>query len=495
MISGSLFITKTVDILIVLAALYLAVTLFKYRSSTKKLGLRVGVDLILIAVIVKAIFHSINFIALFIAPLFISDDITLGIMRGFHENWGCAEEIITILAIAGGLSYLLQVLIPKASSATENLEIEVRERTSDLHTINESLRQEISHRKQKEEALQLTQFSVDHSIDAAFWIGPDARFLYVNDQACRSLGYSRDELLMMSVHDIDPDFPQSVWSDHWKRIKQEGTIVLASRHQTKDGKIFPVEVSVNFLEFQGKEYSCAFTRDLTERKKSELALEQAQKLESLGVLTGGIAHDFNNLLVGILGNAVLALMELPSDSSIRKTIEGVERSALRASELINQLLAYSGKGVFDIGPLNLNSIIKEMAHLLNTAIAKKSVMIQELTPDLPMIQADASQIRQIIMNLITNASEALLNEEGFIIVSSGIIKADRDYLSTTYLRNDLSAGDYVYLQVEDSGYGIDPDTLSKIFDPFYNQVHWSRPGTCRRFGNCSSAQWSHQSGE
>ena len=332
---------------------------------------------------------------------------------------------------------------------------------------------DITERKQVEKELKITQFSVDHSIDAAFWIGPDARFLYVNDQACRSLRYSRDELLMMSVHDIDPDFPQSVWPDHWKRIKKEGTFVLESRHQTKDGKIFPVEVSLNFLEFQGKEYNCAFARDLTERKRSELALQQAQKLESLGVLTGGNAHDFNNLLVGILGNAGLALMELPSDSPIRKTIEGVEHSAQRASELINQLLAYSGKGVFDIGPLNLNSIVKEMVHLLNTAIAKKSVMIQELMPDLPMIQADASQIRQIIINLITNASEALQNEEGFIIVSSGIIKADRDYLSTTYLMNDLSAGDYVYLQVEDSGYGIDPDTLSKIFKhlDFWNSVH------------------------
>ncbi len=135
---------------------------------------------------------------------------------------------------------------------------------------------DITERKHTEEILRFTQFSIDKTADAAFWMGPDARFIYVNEAASRSLGYSRKELLSMTVHDIDPDFPVEAWSDHWKEVRERGSFTIESRHRSKSGRIFPVELTINFLMFEGKEYNCAFAHDITERKMTQESLKLSQ---------------------------------------------------------------------------------------------------------------------------------------------------------------------------------------------------------------------------
>lgn len=140
---------------------------------------------------------------------------------------------------------------------------------------------DISERKRMEEALQFTQFSIDRAADAGFWMGPDARFFYVNDAACRLLGYSREELLSMTVHDIDPDHPIEVWPDHWKTLKECGSLTFESRHRAKDGRIFPVEITINYLEFNAQQYSFAFARDITQRIRVEAALHHRVEFEKL----------------------------------------------------------------------------------------------------------------------------------------------------------------------------------------------------------------------
>lgn len=144
---------------------------------------------------------------------------------------------------------------------------------------------DITERKQTEKALGFTQFSIDKTADAAFWMGPDARFIYVNEAACRSLGYSREELLSMTVHDIDPDFPVEIWLDHWKDVRERGSFTIESRHRAKSGKIFPVELTINFLLFEGKEYNCAFAHDITERRLTQESL----KLSQISVNSSSIA--------------------------------------------------------------------------------------------------------------------------------------------------------------------------------------------------------------
>ncbi|MFP5380133.1 MAG: PAS domain S-box protein, partial [Vicinamibacteria bacterium] len=204
-----------------------------------------------------------------------------------------------------------------------------------------------------------------------------------------------------------------------------------------------------------------------ERHRLETQMTHVQKLESLGVLAGGIAHDFNNLLVGIMGHAGLALMELPPGSPAATRLHHIETASLRASELTNQMLAYSGRGRFVVQPLDLSRLVEEMGHLLHTAVSKSAVLRFECEPGLPQINGDPSQLRQVVMNLITNASDAIGADPGTITLRTGVVDADRAFFGHTYLREDLPPGPYVFVEVRDSGSGMTPETLARIFDPFF----------------------------
>ena len=204
-----------------------------------------------------------------------------------------------------------------------------------------------------------------------------------------------------------------------------------------------------------------------ERRKVQVKLLHAQKLESLGAMSGGIAHDFNNLLVGILGNAGLALQELPPDSPVRATIEEVESSALRAADLTHQLLAYAGKSQFVTAAVRVSSLIEEMQNLLSAAVGRTTRLEYELAETTPPIEADGSQLRQVVMNLVTNAAEAIGSATGRIEVRTGVMDATREYLADAQLGPNLPEGEYVFIEVEDDGHGMHPATLARIFDPFF----------------------------
>ncbi|MBX7245013.1 MAG: response regulator, partial [Candidatus Sumerlaeaceae bacterium] len=224
----------------------------------------------------------------------------------------------------------------------------------------------------------------------------------------------------------------------------------------------------------GTDEATIIVREITDRiraverqNKLEVKVQQAQKLESLGVLTGGIAHDFNNLLVGILGNAGLALMDLPADSPVRPLLDAIETTAIRASELTRQMLAYSGRGKFVVQPLNLSQLVREMVQLLEFAISKNAALRLEFGSDLPPIDADATQIRQVVMNLITNASDALGDLGGVITIRTGSLHASKSDVEVALASEGLSEGDYVFVEVADTGCGMDKATVARIFDPFY----------------------------
>jgi PAS domain S-box-containing protein len=220
-----------------------------------------------------------------------------------------------------------------------------------------------------------------------------------------------------------------------------------------------------------------------ERKRFESQIQQAQRLESLGVLAGGIAHDFNNLLMGILGNADLALMELRAESPARKHLDSVVKTSQRAAELCEQMLAYSGRGKFVTKTLNLSTLVEEMAHLLEVSISKKVTVRYHFQPDLPPVEGDPAQLRQVIMNLILNASDAIGDQIGLISVSTGSIDIDPNHpvlisnprkgndglgsLPVQFTDGTLPTGKYASIQVEDTGCGMDAQTLSRIFDPFF----------------------------
>ena len=204
-----------------------------------------------------------------------------------------------------------------------------------------------------------------------------------------------------------------------------------------------------------------------ERQQLERKLQEAQKLESLGVLAGGIAHDFNNILTGVLGNASLASSDLPSSSPVQDYLEAIKKGSRQAAELCKQMLAYSGRGRFVVQNLSLNTLVEETTHLLQISISKKAVLRFDLYPTLPPVAADATQIRQVIMNLVINASEAIGDKSGVISITTGLTRVDRDYLSGTLVAPEIPDGTYVSLEVSDNGSGMSPETKAKIFDPFF----------------------------
>ena len=199
----------------------------------------------------------------------------------------------------------------------------------------------------------------------------------------------------------------------------------------------------------------------------EEQVRNAQKLESLGILAGGVAHDFNNLLMGILGNVGLALDDIDPESSAMQNIKTIEKIAQHAAGLTHQLLAYSGNSPLITEVLDLSEVIGDMTELLDTVVAKKHKLKWDLSDTLRRVEGDASQIGQVLLNLVINASEAIGEAKGTISVNTGLIAVDEEYLRSSFLGTEIEPGVYSYLQVSDTGCGMDEKQVSRIFDPFF----------------------------
>lgn len=211
----------------------------------------------------------------------------------------------------------------------------------------------------------------------------------------------------------------------------------------------------------------AIITDITDRKRLDQQLRHSQKLESIGLLAGGVAHDFNNLLMGILGNTSLALETLEEPEKTRHLLGDVVRASERAAELTRQLLAYAGKGRFVTGPINLTVLVRELVPLIQSSIPRKVHLQLNLDDQLPAIMADKTQIEQVLMNLLINAGEAIRDDAGSVVVTTGTRHVGMEELSS-FLTDHREERDYVYLRVCDTGCGMDEETLKRIFDPFYS---------------------------
>jgi PAS domain S-box-containing protein len=214
--------------------------------------------------------------------------------------------------------------------------------------------------------------------------------------------------------------------------------------------------------------------DVTERRQLESdrsefqrKILETQKLESLGLLAGGIAHDFNNILTGVLGNASLLRVQLPPDSPMIEGLRRIETAAERAADLCRQMLAYSGKGRFIVRHIDLNELVRSSWSLLQTSVSKKTELEFFPGKDLPLVFADPSQMRQVLMNLVINGSEALGDEPGRVTIRTGVRRLDGAFLAEADLVPESTDGTFVYLEVSDNGCGIAPEVRRRIFDPFF----------------------------
>ncbi|MBU0663317.1 MAG: DUF3365 domain-containing protein [Proteobacteria bacterium] len=337
-----------------------------------------------------------------------------------------------------------------------------------VQTRTSSLEEEIEERKQAEETLRLTRISVEAASDALFWMTADARIIDVNEAACRSLDYTREELLQLKVPDVDPHYDQEAWQRHFPELRKSGTLMFETEHRTKGGRVFPVEIVANYVQHGTEEYNCAFVRDITERKRAEeeraemeKRLRQAQKMESIGTLAGGIAHDFNNMLAAILGYTELAMMEKDPDR-LAQDLEQVKIGGERAAKLVKQILTFSRKTEQEKQPLQVALVIKEAMKILRSSIPT-TIEIREDLSSSGVVLADPTQIHQIIMNLCTNGYQAMRETGGILAVSLGEIEIrteDEGY-------GELVPGKYLKLEISDTGSGISPEIQDKIFEPYF----------------------------
>ncbi|NTW79989.1 MAG: transporter substrate-binding domain-containing protein [Geobacteraceae bacterium] len=366
----------------------------------------------------------------------------------------------------GGLSLLVLVLF----IWNRTLNINIEKRTAELKSAKEILHKS----EEKFRAFFEQGYYLAGLMDL------DGRLTDVNDTSLQFSGAEKSDL-------IGKPFWDTPWWAHSteQQMKLRQAIEIAVKgdlasfettHPAPDGMLHYIDFSVRPVKDQSGTviFLVPEGRDITDRKKAEeerLRLERkmlhTQKLESLGVLSGGIAHDFNNLLQAILGNLDLALMKLPQVTAARNNIDQAIKAARHAARLTNMMLAYSGKGLFVINMLNLTELVKENAAMLETAIPKSITLEQHLDPAIPTISADAGQLQQVIMNLITNAAEAIGDQVGKIKLSTGVKEFDQTTLKGSRVEDKLEAGRYVWLKVCDSGCGMDEETLQKLFDPFF----------------------------
>ncbi|SNB45978.1 response regulator [Geobacter sp. DSM 9736] len=364
--------------------------------------------------------------------------------------------------------------------ANRDLEERVAERTVELCTANEQLNMELNERKKAEQITNRVLSFVRTLLASSptgilVYEGASGKCVLANDAVARMIGGSVAEIEAQNFRTI------ASWRETGFDLTAES--VLADGVTRRAEKCFAssfkksvcLECLFSRFENDGVPHLLVIAMDVSEKKtlEDEKKLIQSQmlhvqKLESLGVLAGGIAHDFNNILMAVLGNADMALIHTDPQSPAQENIRQIEKAARRAADLARQMLAYSGKGHFQVEPVSLRAVVEEMTELLEVSISKKAALHLSFSSELPLIEADATQLRQVIMNLVINASEALGDAVGDIHVSAGRIECDAACFSQGWLVEQLPEGSYVYLEVSDTGPGIDPEVMGKIFDPFFS---------------------------
>lgn len=355
---------------------------------------------------------------------------------------------------------------------------QLEQKALQLHQTVLALEAEKAHRQQIEEILAFTQFSLNRAGDAVFWVNSNGQFFYVNEAACLSLGYSREELILMTIHDINLDLPKNVWSDFWDEIKQHSSFTIECYHQTKEGRRFPVESTINYLEFNGKEYNCILARDITDRKQVEAQLletktaaEVANRAKS--TFLANMSHELRTPLNAIIGYSELLQEDARdigiNDAEFLDDLRSINTAGKHLLALIGDILDYSkiesGKMQLFLESFDLDQAITQICHTAQPLVEKNSnQLVVQFSGELGPMYADLTKMRQILFNLLSNAAK--FTRDGKIEIA--ITKQLRSAIPLPFPPEQESSLNelFVVFKICDTGIGMSPEQLENLFQAF-----------------------------
>ncbi|MFW2367928.1 MAG: ATP-binding protein [Desulforhopalus sp.] len=357
---------------------------------------------------------------------------------------------------------------------------QVKRRTRELTSVNNQLALEVTDRVKAEDELRVSIERINaffRAVNDAILIHPllkenFSNFIEVNQVACDRYGYTRDEFLNISARDItcQEDANKHSAADHRQTLFENGQLIFETTHIKKTGETFPVEINSNIVELDGKHVIIAVVRDISERlnaqaeqEQLETQLHQAQKMDSIGLLAGGVAHDFNNMLGVILGHTEMALYNMDSSMPLYSNLREIRKAAERSANLTRQLLAFARKQTIAPKVLDLNETVLGMLKMLQRLIGENITLTWRPGSDIFPIKMDPGQVDQILANLCINGRDAIKGIGKITISTKNVTLNQKDCAGYA----GFTPGQYVLLEVRDSGSGMDEEILEKIFDPFF----------------------------
>jgi two-component system, cell cycle sensor histidine kinase and response regulator CckA len=388
-----------------------------------------------------------------------------------HQQVNCEIRAKPLRDERGGLIGAVGV-VERITEAVE-LQRQLVQRDARLRHVMETNAVEQSKRDAEERRRRDAEAQLRHAVDHCpfiLWsVDEQGVFTLAEGQGLAAIGRKPGQAVGQSALELYEDLPEVMLAVRRGLAGEAFTYVSSVRGRIFETRTFPVRDAAG----RAAGFS-AVSLDVTERQQAEMERArrhaqqlEAQRLESLGLLAGGIAHDFNNILTAILGSTVNASLAIDTEHPAREDLDNVVVAARRAADLTHQMLAYSGRAQFEVRELDLSSHVHEIATLLTMTVSKKVQLCLEAAADLPAIMADTAQIQQVVMNLVLNAAEAIGDRSGTVVVTTGVHRIAAGCVETWFSGQEVGPGEYVFLEVRDTGTGIDPVMQGRIFDPFF----------------------------
>ncbi|MBU0729507.1 MAG: PAS domain S-box protein [Proteobacteria bacterium] len=378
-------------------------------------------------------------------PVFINNNFFLLTTIIIAMFWRSLSQYNLINSL--GLQYDLDEDKNKLEDYSDNLEQLVDARTRELNKSEIMLRE-----------------LFEQANDGIVIMDKDGTIVNANKKACEMHGFPRDTLIGSNIRLLQRDKDDSLFAQRYRRILEGESCIFEARHITKQGNLISVEVSTRAIEVDGTVLIQSFHRDITDKKKMQNQLLHSQKMDSIGQLAGGISHDFKNILTSIITMTEVMLRMDNLDDFIGANLKIIEQAGRRGTQIVSKLLSFARRGVSESAALNCNNVIDDTCEMLSSLLPKSIKLIKQRQEPLPPIRGDATQLEQVLMNLILNGRDAM--------PKGGELRIKTDTTELTARDLDIDAavkpGQYVHISVTDSGMGIPAENIERVFEPFFS---------------------------